>query len=685
MFKNEINFISDLNLNKIQFLGEKFTIDEIKRSKIHPAIFQYISANIDYEIFSDRKKIENDSICDYSSDRINNYFLLIAEEIKRTQKFNIDYIKRVLQNAIVFNIKYLTQPNKTLTNLIFGNSKVKSLEEIVVGLSHAYYYRFLKKILLTYLDKKKVLLMSKNEFTTLLNRIDEISKETHLEDTLKTAVNSITNFFDQNSKNAEKLPVLAVKMYLEEKGLQEFVSKLENKFGPENLGIFVANDIIHELRSVTPESEIEIQQTGNIEDSLLVDHSENINDTNIENKGELVDDLPIIKEVDDGSQTHLVDAEEFLEVDEVDVEIPNHEILSSNENLEQNEDNIIELAENSDEVEENAIESLENIEEFVDEKDTLSQDKLSEDTADENVEIEEDSKKKNNAVKLLDDLIDLDPVYDSLLPPIVSFAETENRFDYNDQIEKPSEEINYQLDLSTIKEEIDLKSNNTLSVDQIDEVVEKENNQIDDSIQSADVEDIDEKIPDLEQLIDGNHVDINSTIDDVVNQDLTEHEFLTENKVSEEINYDVEETQNFDNIIPDNKLVLDDEEITEVFTDLAYLDKDGNTEEPILSEKDQEKSSEEILEEERSEDVSNHENFSQMLSTKDMTKIIEVLFDYDMEDYHTLVDKVSNSTSEQEAFQITTEYCNNNNIEPTVNEVEIFKSMILEYFSQTYS
>jgi len=58
MFKKEINFISDLNLNKIKTLGDRFTIEKINKSKIHPAIFQYIDAAVDLEILADRKKIE---------------------------------------------------------------------------------------------------------------------------------------------------------------------------------------------------------------------------------------------------------------------------------------------------------------------------------------------------------------------------------------------------------------------------------------------------------------------------------------------------------------------------------------------------------------------------------------------------------------------------------------------------
>ena len=104
MFKNEINFIYDLNVNKLQILGDRVTIKDIKSSSIHPALIHFVEASIDSSIFSDRKKIESDSIFSYTSDRINNYFSLISEEIKRIQIFNIRDIKPILQKEIVFNI-----------------------------------------------------------------------------------------------------------------------------------------------------------------------------------------------------------------------------------------------------------------------------------------------------------------------------------------------------------------------------------------------------------------------------------------------------------------------------------------------------------------------------------------------------------------------------------------------------
>jgi hypothetical protein len=700
MFKKEINFISDLNLNKLQSLGNRFTIDDIKNCKIHPAIFQYINAAIDKELFSDRKKIEIDSICDYNSDRIINYFSLISEEIKRIQRFDFYFIKQILQNAVIFNINYLTQPNSALTKLIFSDSEVKSIEEIIIGLSHTYYYRFLQKILLTYLDKKKVLLMSRDEFISLLHRVDSISKETHLEETIVTAVNSMANFFDTNLKTSERLPIQAIKLYLDEKELPEFISRLENKFSSEASALFLTHDVINELNSVTPEAEIIIQETAKVEDDLFIDDDENVSVEQIESNTEIYEGASKTEKLSEVHNESII-TEKIFDVDTDDVEIPNHQILSSGESIAQCDDEISEITEPVKEIE---IEKSE----IIEEANTEDEDnKGYENQQDEelNNHFEEDSKKKNSATKILKELIDINSIYESLLPPPKPFDTSSEKLNSADLISNLSNETNYQLDLSTIKAELEIKRNMcleddrdaNLSIGGSQENI-SENDNVEEEYYFNDNKFVEnpEEITSETDLVENNDFDINVAIDDIVNEDLIENEFLKENNSLETLDVDFDEEQELENLIEDSNLILNDEdgeEITEVFTDLAYLDQDeispNNVENEVVDH-----SSEVIIKQEHYdsevdkssfEQSENYEDFAVMLASRNMTKIIESVFDYDMEDYHSIIEQISKATCENDAFQFTDEYCNNNHIEISASEVVLFKSLISEYFSRAYT
>jgi len=182
-------------------------------------------------------------------------------------------------------------------------------------------------------------------------------------------------------------------------------------------------------------------------------------------------------------------------------------------------------------------------------------------------------------------------------------------------------------------------------------------------------------------------------MDEFVTNNSTEEEYIEEIGKDSIIELDQDEQQVFENLIDDESLTLsedEEEEVTEVFKDLTYLEHEEEINEEIK------KSNEEnLIEEKEVEDNNNseinkenkyiHYTFSDLIVSKEMTKIIEAIFDYDMEDYHSMINKISNSLDESEAIKIIETYCNINNIEISSKEVEEFKSYIIEYFAKTYS
>jgi hypothetical protein len=93
MFEKEIKFIADFSLNKVKNLGSFFSFEKLLGTDIHPAILHYISAEIDFLIFEDRKKLIQNSVFDYSGPEIAKYFNLIGEEVKKTRKISVEDIK----------------------------------------------------------------------------------------------------------------------------------------------------------------------------------------------------------------------------------------------------------------------------------------------------------------------------------------------------------------------------------------------------------------------------------------------------------------------------------------------------------------------------------------------------------------------------------------------------------------
>lgn len=233
MFEREIKFIYDFNLNKVNRLGPYFTFEQLSASEIHPAILHYISAEIDYLIFEDRQKLLKNSIFDYSGEKISYHFSLITDEVKRSKRFSFEYISKLILHASSFTINYLVRPKWALQKFVYDEGDHKTTTEIKQILNYIYYYHFLKKIIFSYINTKKILSMNSAEFGELLEKVDNLGVETNLQNILSNSLKSMAEFFNIGEIQKNKIPIAAIEMFLEEKGLANYLQKIEIAFGED--------------------------------------------------------------------------------------------------------------------------------------------------------------------------------------------------------------------------------------------------------------------------------------------------------------------------------------------------------------------------------------------------------------------------------------------------------------------
>ena len=230
MFEREIQFIYDFSHNKIKKLGSFITFSELKSTNLHPAILQYISAEIDFYIFEDRQKLLKDSLFDYSGSKINSYFSQISEEIKKTKRFSQSYIEKLILHSVTFTVNHLVTPNSLASQFIFEEDKEKSASEIKQIMNYMHYYPHIKKIISSYLDKKNVLKISSEEFKELLKKIDNIGLEENPDKMYNEALESMAEFFNVGMSGRAMVPLLAVQNYIKDKGMTGHLDKLQSEF-----------------------------------------------------------------------------------------------------------------------------------------------------------------------------------------------------------------------------------------------------------------------------------------------------------------------------------------------------------------------------------------------------------------------------------------------------------------------
>lgn len=288
MFENEIKFIADFNLNKIKSYGAFITFEKLVKSEIHPAVIQYISAELDFLVAEDRKKLLQQSIFDYSGPEVAKHFNLIAQEVKRNKKISYEDLKKLVIQAVSFNINFIVRPNWSLIKLVYNEADHKSIEEIQLALNYVYYYDFVKNIFLSYLLKRKLTSLSITEFELIMGKID---KELYTDQKQKLIDNTLFTFADFiniGGVSKTKIPPYGVELYLKEKNLTEYLIRLRRAFPNEVKQRYDIEEIRRIIFSTEP---IGIQTEALEEDKSIPENEPIISEGDtLENEDKIIDD-----------------------------------------------------------------------------------------------------------------------------------------------------------------------------------------------------------------------------------------------------------------------------------------------------------------------------------------------------------------------------------------------------------
>lgn len=249
MFEKEIKFIGDFCSNQLRSLGTNFTIEKIINVGIHPAIIQYISAELEFMIYSDRRKLLQQSYFDYTGQEISEYLRKISNEIKKQKKISIEDSKKLIFQAVSFNINYLVRPRWSLTKLIFNDQPVISVEEIRLMLNYLYYYDYFKHVLNGYISKRNLLQISASEFELVLDKIDKELLNSNQEQLIYNSFTSMGDFFNIGGMDKNIIPITAVEIFLKEKNLLELVLKLQKALSNGVKKQYDKNEIVKVLFS----------------------------------------------------------------------------------------------------------------------------------------------------------------------------------------------------------------------------------------------------------------------------------------------------------------------------------------------------------------------------------------------------------------------------------------------------
>ncbi len=278
MFEKEVKFIADFNLNKIKNFGSFITFDKILNSSLHPAVLQYISAELDYLIDEDRKKLLQQSVFDYSGPDVAKYFHLIAQEVKKTKKISFEDIKKLVVQAVSFNINFLIKPNWSLLKMVYNQADSKSTEEINLIFNYVYYYDYIKNIFNSYIQKRRIIVLSATEFELILNKIDKELFESQAQKLIENAMTSIAEFTNLGSGHKTRILPGVLENYLKEKNQMDYLIKLRKKYpsdSKQSVDIKEIGKVLFSSPAGKFQSNLFEEETIELEDASELEEMEN--------------------------------------------------------------------------------------------------------------------------------------------------------------------------------------------------------------------------------------------------------------------------------------------------------------------------------------------------------------------------------------------------------------------------
>lgn len=259
MFENETKFITDFILNKIKNTGTGVTVNNLLPQGVHPAILKFISSELDYLIFAERKKLLDNSAFDYSTPEVTRYFSLISEELKNNKLIGFDDIKKLVVQAVSFNLNFICRPKWALIKLVFDGKETVSSEEIKMLLNHIYYYDYLRDIISTYITKRDLKRLSAIEFELIINKIDKELFFTEGKKLTENMLWAVGEFINIGGSSIIKIPIQPVEVFLKEKNQIEMLFRLRRAFPADSKNRYEVDDIKNIIFSSTPIDKISFE------------------------------------------------------------------------------------------------------------------------------------------------------------------------------------------------------------------------------------------------------------------------------------------------------------------------------------------------------------------------------------------------------------------------------------------
>ncbi len=225
MYQKKIDSIKESATAIVSAFPEQIPFRDFLKSEIHPAVKKYVAADLRLRIFNERRFLYENSRFSYDDGVVKILLNKIDNRLEECYVFQKETLQRSVNLGIYFNASYIIRPVKTIQRLIFSTQAERSLNEIEYWLEHVYYYPFIIKGLISNLKKGGNKKADTHLFERAAHTVLSDLNEQHAQQFMTEALDSLYDFTGETDSEIE---ITLIKTLLEECGLQEYVSILNN-------------------------------------------------------------------------------------------------------------------------------------------------------------------------------------------------------------------------------------------------------------------------------------------------------------------------------------------------------------------------------------------------------------------------------------------------------------------------
>lgn len=228
MFDREKQVVINRYCKAIFHERESISISELNNLNIPQQILHFINCEIDNQLNNEFNEIKKFSKFDYDNIRVKPLIDELKILLRLTRKLNYDELSLLFKLALDLSLDYLIRPCETLTSFIFKYEEIQFTSTILERLKYIKDYEYFPILIKSYLEKKKIPRINRNNFIYLLRKIEnEYTRDFTLLEHYQL-FNSFKSYLLELNLYITDLPEYeAFIVYLKDKNQLRFVEFLE--------------------------------------------------------------------------------------------------------------------------------------------------------------------------------------------------------------------------------------------------------------------------------------------------------------------------------------------------------------------------------------------------------------------------------------------------------------------------